>query len=58
VRTISSSIPVDSLLPYLGPQALQYTGPLISAPALSQPTSGPFKVTTPAEESKRKKRRR
>lgn len=58
VHTISSSIPVDSLLPYLGPSARQYTGPVINAPNSVAPASGPFRVATPADEPKKKKRRR
>ncbi len=54
VRTMSVTIAVDSLRPYLGPTARQYEGRMPTA----APASGPFLVKPAADKRKQKKRSR
>ncbi len=57
VHTMNSTIPIDSLRPYLAPNARQWTGSLLASPT-TPPVTGPFKISTPADERRKASKKR
>ena len=57
MRTMSGTLSMDSLMPYLGPAARQYTGPLLTAPAVA-PASGSSGVGVPADQPRKARKKR